>query len=311
MKKILLSLGTIAAVATPAVAITSCSEYTQTDESKILNLGVLKLDQDDYSYSINQKVVRANLGDLKRRELLMAKDMVAETKSMLVVGGFNEPRHFYSGSMKYNDIHLAYDLMVPAGTKVYAPYKGEVIMYSNPTKLTTTGTGVGSLLVEKVKISDLIDVDQKVLELAKRENKKFIYITIMHLSQNSTDLLKEHTNWIQRSKRSTLRWNDNITPSHPVTVTAGQLIGYVGKYTENGGWSPHAHVQYNFSGLHKYSKPGDYERGVKITSKKRPFDALSWTIAHQDNYRGSMYLNPEWFLHINRYNPKVVSMEFN
>lgn len=78
-----------------------------------------------------------------------------------------------------------------------------------------------------------------------QEASKYIYLYFMHLSRSSIKILTKNTKLFVDTKRlkSQIEYNTDIDVNHPHHVNQGELIGLVGNNLENGGWTPHVHIE--------------------------------------------------------------------
>ena len=71
----------------------------------------------------------------------------------------------------------------------------------------------------------------------------------MHLSKNTIDLYGETINDFYNNEQYIISKKLAESPHKSISVKRGDIIGFVGKRSENGGWSTHTHVEIHFSSL--------------------------------------------------------------
>lgn len=152
-----------------------------------------------------------NYADYQSTPAFISKinQLQATNPSMLLAGGYLEPRPLYSTKAyqiegndgpEYRTIHLGVDFWLPEETPVYALFDGKVVGCA----FNKADKDYGGVIILKHKTED---------------NIRF-YTLYGHLSKKSLKKVKI---------------GDKIK--------AGNVVGYLGNHNENGNWAPHLHFQ--------------------------------------------------------------------
>ncbi|TCG11009.1 hypothetical protein [Mycoplasma marinum] len=240
MKKIF-KIGTVIIGIAPVISVVSCG--IQQQEEVKWRRGVF------LEARVQENKDRGHIvfPEIKREEIKKYNpDISASFGVPLVSGGFGDMRYFYS--MKNNlSIHAGDDAFTKAGSDVFAPFDGEVLGVWGKSKVGEIGGGFGTQVIMKVKVSDMF-LNPEISK--KFEGNDYAYLTFGHLSLSTPTLFKNtktkqfHID-LSKYKRGIWNWsyNSSINIKHPYKVKGGDLIGKVGKLSENGGWVPHVHVE--------------------------------------------------------------------
>lgn len=129
------------------------------------------------------------------------------------VGGYNEHRVIYRRSEHFNtseeeprEIHLGIDFWAEAGTPVFAPLDGVVHSFQDNAHFGDYGP--------------TIILEHPGNAVVRHSDGKSLYSLYGHLTRQSLEGLYEGK-----------------------TFNAGEKLGEVGPYPENGDWPPHLHFQ--------------------------------------------------------------------
>ena len=179
-KKIMINSFTSLVITTPIIGTISC-------ETKVKKLII----REDRMYFLDVTIQSSpsrkvfTMSEYIRKSDLskLPSDFNAAYKAKMLVGGFGEPRSFYSGDIKTKKpasfYHLGYDIIVPQKTKIYAPQNGEIIAaWSKAPSEVEIASGVGGEILMRIKIEDL-NVDQSL--------KEMIYIKKLNTRRTRTD----------------------------------------------------------------------------------------------------------------------------
>ncbi|QVK06644.1 MSC_0775 family lipoprotein [Mycoplasma mycoides] len=172
------------------------------------------------------------------------KDFFRQFDSELFSGGYASSRGFYAPKITTPIfMHIGEDYVANDFQAVLMPYDGEIIAaYELTTKIPFTG--VGTVVVVKIKVSDL-DWTPKEKEIYLNDNKNHIYMSFLHLDASRT-LNNQKLGWsaekVVLNNNRTIQVVKNITPEKPQKVAKNTIIGYLGNNASNGGWMSHAHV---------------------------------------------------------------------
>ena len=189
-------------------------------KKQAVSLGTLLPEQDleDGVKAIDLGVGSTLLGNAAEYEahalqLFKMHQMQAQHPKQLLAGGYGEARSFYAAdafSIEGNDgkayrtVHLGLDVWLPAQTPIHAPLAGVVYVLHDNDRQRDYGPTL---------------ILQHEYQRADKATGHF-YTLYGHLS------------------RATLQ-------QHQVgdAIAVGQLLGWTGEPHENGGWSPHLHLQ--------------------------------------------------------------------
>ncbi|GAB2579406.1 peptidoglycan DD-metalloendopeptidase family protein [Spirosoma areae] len=134
------------------------------------------------------------------------------------VGGYNEHRIIYRRSEHFNtareprEIHLGIDLWAEAGTPVFAPIDGIVHSFQDNTHFGDYGPTI------------ILEHDNATEKLRGRETSRAAFQARYSLYGHLT---RQSLNGLYEGK----------------PIQAGDKLGEIGPYPENGDWPPHLHFQ--------------------------------------------------------------------
>ncbi|MDZ7293732.1 MSC_0775 family lipoprotein [Mycoplasmopsis pulmonis] len=257
------------------VKITSISEDPNLDKIEFVkNFEVPKR-----AYIFNQELQDVNknysmdLGEFQANQLTEVTDSLRQRlQSPIVSGGWLDIRSIYHARKVLEvtkQLHLAEDVLVEKGTKILAPFDGEIVA-AYYLKSERIGYGIGTVTILKVKKKDLIGhVDQSVIdnELAETDS---IFISFIHLDDSylkELGTVKEYkSNIVGRKQERITAAVEEISAKSPKKVKKGDVIGIVGTIQNNGGWVPHVHVEVYYGSSNWYTKEGIkqglWQRGI-------------------------------------------------
>ncbi|WP_434323680.1 lipoprotein [Mycoplasma capricolum subsp. capricolum] len=172
------------------------------------------------------------------------KDFFRQFNSELFSGGYAKSRGFYdekTRSPKF--MHIGEDYIAKDFEAVVMPYDGQIIAaYELTTKAAFQG--VGTVLVVKIPVKNLL-WSPKEKEIYLNDNKEHIYMSFLHLDAQRTlnnNTFGWSTETIQLGESRTIKVVKSVTPKTPKNVKKGEIIGYLGDNSSNGGWMSHAHI---------------------------------------------------------------------
>ncbi|KKW61207.1 MSC_0775 family lipoprotein [Mycoplasma capricolum] len=184
------------------------------------------------------------------------KSFFGSFNSELFSGGYGISRAFYDEKVKTPSyMHIGEDYIANDHQEVLMPYDGEVIAAYEFTT-TRPREGVGTVMVLKIPVSSL-DWSPKQKEIYLNNNSDHIFMSFLHLDASRT-LNNPKLGWqaktvelghisrsgtiLNRGNKRTIQVVPTLTPNSPTKVKKGEIIGYLGSESTNGGWMSHAHV---------------------------------------------------------------------
>lgn len=172
------------------------------------------------------------------------KDFFRQFDSELFSGGYAKSRGFYDEKTKSPKfMHIGEDYIAKDFEAVVMPYDGQIIAaYELTTKAAFQG--VGTVLVVKIPVKNLL-WSPKEKEIYLNDNKEHIYMSFLHLDAQRTlnnNTFGWSTETIQLGESRTIKVVKSVTPKTPKNVKKGEIIGYLGDNSSNGGWMSHAHI---------------------------------------------------------------------
>ncbi|WFQ90760.1 prolipoprotein [Mycoplasma feriruminatoris] len=196
------------------------------------------------------------------------KSFFGSFNSELFSGGYGISRAFYNEKVKTPSyMHIGEDYIANDHQEVLIPYDGEVIAAYEFTT-TRPREGVGTVMVLKIPVSSL-DWTPKQKEIYLNNNSDHIFMSFLHLDAPRT-LNNPKLGWqaktvelghinrqgkaIHQDKKRTIQVVPNVTPQTPTKVKKGEVIGYLGSESTNGGWMSHAHVNLYTNRSHYLTK---------------------------------------------------------
>ncbi|WP_027334509.1 MSC_0775 family lipoprotein [Mycoplasma elephantis] len=183
--------------------------------------------------------------------------------SKLFTGGYGTSRGFYADDIKTPVyLHFGEDYIAPDFTKILMPYDGEIIA-GFELKTKKAASGVGTCILVKIPISNL-DWTPREKQLYLDKDSEYILMSFIHLDANLT-LKNENYNWvITKELLGSERIINvcNATPDNPTKANKGDVIGYLGSVSTNGGWMSHVHVNL-YSNRSEFLTPNFFYTKVK------------------------------------------------
>ncbi|NQZ66421.1 MAG: ATP-binding cassette domain-containing protein [Mycoplasmatales bacterium] len=159
-------------------------------------------------------------------------------------GGYGEKRFFYKdANNKSAFFHTGIDLFVKDGTKLLSPFNGKIIAsFWSGNRKFIYGSGSGTqitLIVKKEEIANKLG-QEKADKIC--EKNKFLRFHFIHLSKINTNKIYSNKLIKKSFKKHDKKviFPKNFTEKN---VSEGEVIGFVGKREENGGWVPHVHLE--------------------------------------------------------------------
>ncbi|UUM20140.1 hypothetical protein NPA11_01805 [Mycoplasma sp. 1578d] len=227
----------------------------------------------------NQKAYNFITGPLTREDLTKVNAQIFSLYgNKILSGGYDELRGFYASSPRYPyQLHLGEDYLAKEKTPILAPYDGEIlgiVYHDYVDQAKNLAQGIGTTLLMRVKVADL-NLSPREKEMYFKDSE-YAYIGMIHLDQELTfknqelgigSKQRETTSGTNRSVDTYATVLDPktnqqvaITPTNPLKVTKGQIIAYIGKTSENGGWMTHVHVTVTASGTKNWNANGFYSQ---------------------------------------------------
>ncbi|QSF13553.1 MSC_0775 family lipoprotein [Mycoplasma sp. Mirounga ES2805-ORL] len=161
-------------------------------------------------------------------------------------GGYDSTRAFYTGGIKTPiSLHVGEDYLAEEYTPVVSPFNGEVIAVYAPIEPNQTAQSVGTSLLIRIKKEEL-KLTPKEYEQYFNDDLEddYFYVGYIHLDANKT--MKNSTlGWIPTQATSGSKnyaFVQGLSPKNPTQVKKGQVVGYLGAPSTNGGWMPHVHT---------------------------------------------------------------------
>ena len=115
------------------------------------------------------------------------------------------------------------------------------------------------------------------------KDSEYVYAGLIHLAQPTMDLLsnniKSFSYTDSKKKTQDIKLAMDIDINHPKKVKKGEVIGYVGDPTDNGGWAPHVDINC-YSVLSRRIKDWtnyDIKKLVSKIDQKKQADTKKWT----------------------------------
>ncbi|PZW01455.1 hypothetical protein BCF89_10279 [Metamycoplasma auris] len=209
------------------------------------------------------RITTTNLASIK-------KDFFTAYKSHIFSGGYGISRGFYGNDSIKTPLflHFGEDYLAPDHQAVLMPYDGDIVA-AYDLKVATAWTGVGTVVVVRISVNNLIDWSPKEKELYLTNNDKYIYMSFLHLDAQKTlnnEIIGITSKQDNTSGKRVITVAEGVTPKNPKSVKKGQIIGYLGTEATNGGWMSHAHVNL-YSNRSKYLSPNYF-----LTSQRQALD---------------------------------------
>ncbi|MBZ4204340.1 MSC_0775 family lipoprotein [Mycoplasma tauri] len=232
-------------------------------------------------------------------------------RSQILPGGYGELRGFYNSPNLPKQIHLGEDVLVKEGTDIIAPFDADIISFGT-AKNEKQFSGVGGRLVLRVKKDQLKNIVSKNNFEDIFEDAEYVYVGIIHLDYAATLPLLQKISSDREIKETEKYITWDVTYNNPIPVKKGTVIAKVGKFENNGGWMPHAHIttwkQENFikddngylyktyDYLKRYSrdsaKPGNFVVRVEgVRNGTLPVQDIK-TKKSKDEYKTDVNANP-------------------
>ncbi|UUM20141.1 MULTISPECIES: MSC_0775 family lipoprotein [unclassified Mycoplasma] len=226
----------------------------------------------------------------------ITEQMFKTYSSNIFTGGYDELRAFYPKSPSYPyQLSLGEDYLAPTKTPIVAPYDGEIlgIVFNDKKDPAKNALGIGTVLLMRVNVADL-NLSPREKETYFKDSQ-YAYIGFVRLDQDKTfsnSALGISKAQVQEGSAVDVyatkldpKTNQQvpITPTNPLKVTKGQIIGYTGEYHKNGSWMPQTRISIIASGTKNWNANGFYserknnfENGL---SKYNPTDSKTnrWT----------------------------------
>ncbi|ADK69363.1 hypothetical protein V2P57_04000 [Mycoplasma mycoides subsp. mycoides] len=196
------------------------------------------------------------------------KSFFGSFNSELFSGGYGISRAFYNEKVKTPSyMHIGEDYIANDHQEVLMPYDGEVIAAYEFTT-TRPREGVGTVMVLKIPVSSL-DWSPKQKEIYLNNNSDHIFMSFLHLDASRTlnnpklgwqaktvelEHISRNGRILNRGNKRTIQVVPTLTPNNPTKVKKGEIIGYLGSESTNGGWMSHAHVNLYTNRTHYLTK---------------------------------------------------------
>ncbi|OYD26890.1 hypothetical protein [Mycoplasma testudineum] len=201
---------------------------------------------------INEKVysgtkVEYTMQKIKRDKIDLYSLNIAKDWSVDIgFGGYLEKREFYfNDNQSTSFIHAGVDVFFDNNLDILAPFNARVLSFKSliPNN-EMSGRGSGGVLSMGIERSELRKYfsEEKINELIN--DKNFMVLIFIHLKTDSFELL--NINHLQKelvTEQSTLHYSDHDFKNKPLFVKKNQVIAKLASKRENGGWSPHLHIE--------------------------------------------------------------------
>ncbi|MHA0306130.1 MSC_0775 family lipoprotein [Mesomycoplasma ovipneumoniae] len=181
--------------------------------------------------------------ELERRNIgEISNSINEESKSFVTSGGYKEFRTFYTDNKLTQAVHYGEDVLVPSGLPLKTFSKSKLLgAYYLPNQ--GAAEGIGTTVALQVDVKDL-EISQETKDKYLRNVDAVVFFFI-HLDNNTLSLLGQ-TAQVEQGNKNTSRiatYLKDASPISPKELEKNTTFGTIGQMTNNGGWSPHVHIE--------------------------------------------------------------------